>query len=93
MPRPEPLADAEFPVHSVRAVCSNPACGRKGWTKALKSYPEGTVISTPCSQCVTAWEARVDALQRRPMEIVKERRARKSEHKPLEPQPHWTDKL
>ncbi len=92
MPRPEPAEDAEFPVYRVRAVCANEACGRKGWTKALAPYPEGTVISTPCRDCVGEWEARVDVHHRRPLELVKAKR-RKPEHKPREHQPHWTEKL
>ena len=95
MPRPEPVEDAEFPVYRVRAVCSNDTCGRKGWTKALREYPKGTVISTPCTDCVKSWEARVDVSHRRPLELVKARLRNKAEpeRKPLESKPHWTDKL
>ncbi len=95
MPTPEPAADADFPIYSVRAVCPTEGCGRKGTTKALRPYPEGTVISTPCRECIDRWEAHVERLSRRPLEIVKAKRAKgaEREHKPLERTPHWTEKL
>lgn len=92
MPRSEPKEDAEFPVYRVRAVCANEACGRKGWTKALKPYPKGTVISTPCTECIGQWEARVEGFQRRPLELIRAKGVQ-PERKPRERKPHWTDKL
>lgn len=84
MSRPEPKEDSDFPVYKVRAAC---ACGRKGWTKALQEYPKGTVITTPCSDCVKAWEARVESHTLPPLQLVK------PEPKPLERKDHWTDKI
>ncbi len=90
MPRTEPTEDATFPVYRVQAVCSNPECGRKGWTKALKKYPEGTVIETPCSACVKTWEAGLEQLgQPRPLGVMRTNRTRDEE---AEHKPHWTDR-
>lgn len=86
MPRTEPKEDAEFPVYKVRAVCANKACGRKGWTKALRPYPKGTEISTLCRDCIGRWEARVEALGP-PLKLVT------PERKPFVDKPHWTEKL
>ncbi len=95
MPNPKPAAETDFPVYSVHAVCSNEGCGRKGMTKALRPYPEGTVISTPCRECIDRWEAHVERLSRRPLEFVKARRTkeREPEHKPRERKTHWTDEM
>ena len=93
MPRTEPSEDATFPVYRVQAVCSK--CGKKGWTKALKQYPEGTVITTPCSMCVKTWEAGIEKLGKaRPLGVMRTDRKRQDEpeHKPREYEPHWTDK-
>ena len=93
MSRTEPTEDATFPVYRVQAQC--PKCGKKGETKALKQYPEGTVIETACSGCVKTWEASVDKLcQSRPLGVMRTDRKRQDEpeHKPREYEPHWTDK-
>ncbi len=92
MPRAEPTEDATFPVYRVQAKCSNPECGRKGWTKALQKYPEGTVIETPCSSCVKSWEARIDSLHRHQgLGTLRSNRTQQDKPKPrLE---HWTDRL
>lgn len=96
MPRSEPAEHADFPVHRVQAVCANAdrlipmeTCGRTGWTRAVMPYAEGTVISTPCSDCVERWQAKVAALQGPRLKILRA----KPERKPLEHKPHWTDKL
>ncbi len=91
MSRAEPTEDATFPVYRVQAKCSK--CGKKGWTKALKKYPKGTVIETPCSVCVKSYEASVERLeQQRPLGVLRaDRKKDEPEHKPREYKPHWTD--
>ena len=91
MPRTEPTEDATFPVYRVRAVCSK--CGRKGWTNALQKYPKDAVITTPCSTCVKSWQASIEALHHQPLGVMRTNRQQKPEHKPLEHEPHWTEKL
>jgi hypothetical protein len=93
MPRTEPTEDATFPVYRVQAKC--PKCGKKGWTKAFKHYPKGTVIQTLCSLCIGSWEASVDKLcQPRSMGVMRTNRKSQDEpeHKPREHEPHWTDR-
>ena len=93
MPRSQPSEDATFPVYKVQAKC--PKCGKQGETKALKKYPEGTVIETACSMCVKTWEASVEQLGKaRPLGVMRTDRKRQDEpeHKPREYEPHWTDK-
>ena len=93
MPRTEPAEDATFPVYRVQAVCSNPDCGKKGWTKALQNYPKDTVITTPCSLCVKSWETRVEQFHNpRPLGTIRSKGA-KDEPGPREHKPHWTDDL
>ena len=92
MSRTQPTEDATFPVYRVQAKC--PKCGKKGETKALKHYSEGTVITTPCSRGVGNWEARLKQLGKpRPLgEMRTKRKAQdKPEHNPREHKPHWTD--
>ena len=97
MPRTiEPTEDATFPIYRVRAVCSNKACGRKGWTNTFKKYPEGTVITTKCSMCVKSWEASVKGFYgQQPLGVIRAKRTKRDEpeHKPLEHKPHWTEKI
>ncbi|KKL09527.1 hypothetical protein LCGC14_2564950 [marine sediment metagenome] len=94
MPRTEPAEDATFPVYRVQAVCSNPDCGKKGWTKALQNYPKDTVITTPCSSCVKSWETRVERFHgQQPLGVIRSKGARdpEPERTPREHKPHWTD--
>ena len=93
MPRSQPSEDATFPVYKVQAKC--PKCGKQGETKALRQYPDGTVIDAKCSGCVKTWEAGVKRLGKpRPLGEMRTKRKGqdKPEPKPREYEPHWTDK-
>ncbi len=90
MPRTEPTEDAMFPVYRVKAVCSK--CGKKGWTNSLQNYPEGTVITTPCSKCVQSWERGVDQFRSpRPLGVFRSKGQPEPERRPFEHKTHYTD--
>ena len=84
MPRSQPSEDATFPVYKVQAKC--PKCGKQGETKALRQYPDGTVIEAKCSACVKTWEASVKRLGKpRPLGEMRTKR----QHDPSKKEGAW----